>query len=361
MTTAEKIARAKTDFDEVYTAGYTKGKAEGGGGGITPSGEIEITENNKTYDVTQYASARVNVAASGGELPTLFTPSISLANGETEISIIDGNGGFVEKYEVYIDGAKVGEVVSKNFVIADMTASNETIEIFVKAVAELFNASGNSNVVVREIYQGTAGLSYTLSGDGTYYTCNGIGTAVETDIVIADEYNGLPVKYISNFDYNSTITSVVVPKHITVQPYKVFASCTALKSAIIKCAWTLATSDSNAFDNCRNLTSVDLGPAPIIGGYMFTNCSALPNIVIPHTVTAIGRRAFSGCSKLEYIDLTAYGTSITFPTLADANAFQSAGTSTAAGTFEIRVASGRKAELAAMTNWSSFADNIVEV
>ena len=40
-----------------------KGKAVGGSGGITPVGEIDITENG-TYDVTHYASAKVEVALS---------------------------------------------------------------------------------------------------------------------------------------------------------------------------------------------------------------------------------------------------------------------------------------------------------
>jgi len=33
MTIAEKVLRAKTDYDEVYDAGYAKGQAEGGGDG----------------------------------------------------------------------------------------------------------------------------------------------------------------------------------------------------------------------------------------------------------------------------------------------------------------------------------------
>jgi hypothetical protein len=92
----------------------------------------------------------------------------------------------------------------------------------------------------------------------------------------------------------------------------------------------------------------------------FNGCSSLANISIPSNITYLETRSFKECTALEYIDLTAYGADKAFPFLSNVNVFESCGTATA-GTFQIRVPSGRKAELATMTNWSTYADNIVEV
>jgi len=81
-------------------ANYTKEKGyleriadalENGGGGITPTGKITITENGTDIDVSQYALADVNVSGGGGLTP--FDVTITAADNGSLIvmDLVDYN------------------------------------------------------------------------------------------------------------------------------------------------------------------------------------------------------------------------------------------------------------------------------
>ncbi len=78
-------------------------------------------------------------------------------------------------------------------------------------------------------------LAYKLSDDGTYYIVTGIGTFNGTDLVIPNEYKGLPVKKIEvgAFSGNESITSVMIGNNVIDVAVVAFACCKNLTSVII--------------------------------------------------------------------------------------------------------------------------------
>ena len=82
----------------------------------------------------------------------------------------------------------------------------------------------------------TVGLEYTLNEEGTEYSVTSIGTATDTDIVIASEYNGLPVTSISDkaFEEGYKITSVFIPGSVKSIGGYAFYNCYFLKSVTME-------------------------------------------------------------------------------------------------------------------------------
>ena len=123
---------------------------------------------------------------------------------------------------------------------------------------------------------GTEGLAYTLSDDGTYYICSGIGSATDTDIVIANTYNGLPVGSIGTYAFSdcTNLASVVIPDSITIIGDYAFYECTSLANVVM------------------SRSVID------IGKWSFNYCTSLTSIVIPKSATIIRYSAFFFCENL---------------------------------------------------------------
>ena len=193
--------------------------------------------------------------------------------------------------------------------------------------------------------QASEGLEYQLSEDGTFYIVTGIGTCVDTELVIPDTYEGLPVTDINFYAFDSctSLTSVTIPNSVTNIGYEAFAGCGSLtnievdennanyssldgnlydkaKTELIRYAngktatsFTIPNSVTSigewAFSNCSNLTSVTIGDSVTnINFHAFDSCSNLTSVTIGSSVTSIGDYAFSNCSNLTSV---AIGDSVT--------------------------------------------------
>ncbi len=124
------------------------------------------------------------------------------------------------------------------------------------------------------------GLEYRLSDDKTYYIVTGKGNCMDTDIVIPETYNALPVKEIG---------------------MQAFLSCNGLDSVIIPNSVT--SIGISAFADCNSLSSVTIPNSVInIDNYAFSNCTRLNGLIIPDGIVNISSWAFNNCSKLNFIE-----------------------------------------------------------
>ncbi len=149
----------------------------------------------------------------------------------------------------------------------------------------------------------TEGIEYTLSNDGASYAVSGY-TGSATEIVIPNQYNGLPVTSIStrgSFSPSpfSKCTHITLPNSLISICDYAFQSCSSLTSIIIPEGVT--SIGSHAFSNCSSLISVDIPKSVTsIGSQAFNYCSSLTSIVIPDSVTSLGNFIFNGCNALQY-------------------------------------------------------------
>ena len=141
------------------------------------------------------------------------------------------------------------------------------------------------------------GLAFTSLYDGTY-SVSGLGSCVDTEIVIPRKYNDKLVTSIGDYAFCncSGLTSVTIPDSVTSIGESAFSGCRSLTS-VIWYAENCTTAGSYSypiFINCSKLTNVTIGEnVKIIPDYAFSDCRSLKSVTIPDSVTSIGSCAIN--------------------------------------------------------------------
>lgn len=263
--------------------------------------------------------------------------------------------------------ASVTRIGSRAFAGCSGLTGTLTLSSDVSVAEDAFSDCPNLTIVIEYAPEEL----YTWIAADSKATITGY-TGSESDIVIPETLNSLPVTAIgdSAFASNTTLTSVTIPQGVTSIGSNAFSGCTGLKS--ISIPDSIAAVGSGAFSGCSSLTgtltfpenaqvaqdaftgcdnltvelpgtaanpsdlfewsvsgssititdyigtdtaviipaSIDGLPVTAIGSYAFASTRKLTSITLPGTITTIGEKAFSYCTGLKSIVMPATISSI---------------------------------------------------
>ena len=131
--------------------------------------------------------------------------------------------------------------------------------------------------------------SVTSIGESAFEYCRSLTSlTIPSSVTLIDWYA---------FKGCSGLTSLTIPSSVTSIGYSAFQGCSGLTNLTIPSSVTYI--GGSAFQGCSGLTSLTI-PSSVtsIDWYAFQGCSGLTSLTISSSVTSIGESAFSGCSSL---------------------------------------------------------------
>lgn len=257
----------------VRIAGYTG----------TPTGDIELTENNRTYNVSPFATATTAIP----EEEKTVTPS-------------------TVKQTVTPDNGLLKKVTVEPTPLESKTVAPTTEQ---QTILPQSPAIGFSQFTVEPMPAPPVLIEKTITENDTY-------TAAEDN---ADGYSVVKVNIQPYYNSQGTMyfADMVIPDTVTDIKSGAYQRCPNMQT--LEIAGTVKTVGSYAFQNCP-ITSLVLNYGiEIVQEFVFTN-HACSTVFIPSSVKNIGVYSFSSTTANQVYDLSAFIDPNNIPTL-QSNAF----------------------------------------
>lgn len=203
-----------------------------------------------------------------------------------------GIGGDVDASSVFIDDS-VNTITSNTF-------KNFT------SLTEINIPSSVTSIGSEAFYSCTSLTSVTIPGSVTAIGYNAFKNCTSLTSVIIE--SGVASIGSSVFEGCSNLSSVILPESLTTIGNGAFSDCTSLTSIVIP-KGEVAIAD-NAFIGCTNLISATFH-CKTIGSYLNAGKNvSLEQVIIGNEVTTIGQSAFNNCVNITSINIPSSVTSI---------------------------------------------------
>lgn len=126
----------------------------------------------------------------------------------------------------------------------------------------------------------------------------------DTVVWVPEKISGYTVTGIGSKCFEKqSLKGVVIPETVTSIGNNAFQGCKNLTSVTFKGAPSTITVGNNAFQNCVKLKSINLPAAKTIGSLAFDNCTSLEKLALEFGTEQIGDYCFRGCTSLKEVEI----------------------------------------------------------
>ena len=303
---------------------------QGGGGGVKPSGTLEISENG-VYDVYSYASASVDVHPSASLSETYISNGNYNITGEFNGGVITVDVPAPQFVTETLNVSKNGTynpgqgIDGYSQVVVDVPIDGWDQKSFTEGTIEIINLDNSASFVASSVFMGnqniqTVNLPYaTTVSNSAFYSCKSLN---QLSLPMCNSIGNYA------FNYCYLLTQVDLPVCVSIGNY--------------------------AFAECLSLTQLSLPMCNSIGNYAIAYCKVLKQMSLP-VCSYISGAAFAYCSSLSIISI-GYSSVCS---LGGTNAFY--GTKITSSTGSIYVPASLVDSYKSATNWSYFSNRIFPI